>query len=518
LKALAGFLFENEAPIIETGLPRGEFIASPWLNRRLGKLYCLEAPAPSAAGPEERKAVGAFDIWETRKLTGRRRHDEQTRRLEIDPADAAQLVRGRPKLLELKQGVLRRLERALREGTGADLLDDCTPIMTKLLSGAEAEFYLRMDRFYQDEDARREGLWPMPSPLISATAPGGLSDLLEMLGHCEWELRFSVYDQTKRDLLELAKKTGAADWSQLVGESYLALVDKPWGRELDEVIDEYLTRMSAAASTDFWPEFRGRVRDLFANKWLWMDDWPATRSSIEEALKRLVRGQTPGSEAPLQPGATAGSESPWLVETTHAAANAFCREGDVWFIRYGGHETRLRDLKGLRYIDYLIANPDRDFDVMDLVHALDPPDYSLLGESRGTLGVEEAKAAGVGSDPFGSGPRGNADGPTSAQRRKYERLKEGLEDARERGDTEQIGQLTAELAALAAEVKAARGSDHGGPRDKAWRAVRKCVNDSRKRIQREHPVLWEHLKASLKIGYACSYRPVRPTVWNPPEA
>ena len=49
--------------------------------------------------------------------------------------------------------------------------------------------------------------------------------------------------------------------------------------------------------------------------------------------------------------------------------NLFRREGDYWSVVFEGRTVRVRDLKGIRYLARLLADPDREFHVLDLVAA-----------------------------------------------------------------------------------------------------------------------------------------------------
>ena len=47
----------------------------------------------------------------------------------------------------------------------------------------------------------------------------------------------------------------------------------------------------------------------------------------------------------------------------------FRREGDYWSVVFEGRTVRVRDLKGIRYLARLLADPGREFHVLDLVAA-----------------------------------------------------------------------------------------------------------------------------------------------------
>ena len=73
-----------------------------------------------------------------------------------------------------------------------------------------------------------------------------------------------------------------------------------------------------------------------------------------------------------------------------AQGNAFRREGEYWTVAYEGSLVRLRDSKGLRYLATLLANPGREFHVVDLEAEEDRVGRSpsARGARPGSDGVE----------------------------------------------------------------------------------------------------------------------------------
>ena len=107
-------------------------------------------------------------------------------------------------------------------------------------------------------------------------------------------------------------------------------------------------------------------------------------------------------------------------------AEAFRREGDTWWLAFAGRGVRLRDLKGLRYLSRLLAEPGREFHVLDLV--------ALEAERPGP-----ADAASVGD----SGPLLDARAK-EAYRRRLTEIEEDLAEATSRADLGRIAQAQAE--------------------------------------------------------------------------
>src|SRR4029453_13187729 len=55
------------------------------------------------------------------------------------------------------------------------------------------------------------------------------------------------------------------------------------------------------------------------------------------------------------------------TSTAVAQESFFRREGDYWLVIFEGQTVRLRDQKGLHYLACLLAEPGREFHVVDLV-------------------------------------------------------------------------------------------------------------------------------------------------------
>jgi AAA ATPase domain len=179
----------------------------------------------------------------------------------------------------------------------------------------------------------------------------------------------------------------------------------------------------------------------------------------------------------------------------------FVREGDFWTIAYGGKTMRLRDLKGLRYIAFLLAARGREVHVLELVAAVDgaPPADAIVGDGLHAAGV-------AGLDPL-LDPQAKAE-----YRGRIEDLRTELEEARGFADGERAARIEQEIDALVEEL--ARAAGLGGrdrqmssPAERARVNVTKAIRTAIKLAGRESPALEGHLTASIRTGRFCSYAP-----------
>jgi hypothetical protein len=179
--------------------------------------------------------------------------------------------------------------------------------------------------------------------------------------------------------------------------------------------------------------------------------------------------------------------------------NVFRRDGDTWTLAFGGRSVPLRDAKGLRDLAILLAAPGRDVAATEL--------------AAGAASAAAAGLAALGADPVLD------DQARAAYRTRLARLDEELAEADTHGDIERSARLAAERDALIGELTSATGLG-GRPRrlgDAAERArttVTARIRDAIGRIERVHPELGRHLRASIVTGARCSYRPAETVRWG----
>ncbi|MDX1619675.1 MAG: hypothetical protein R3320_01700 [Nitriliruptorales bacterium] len=182
------------------------------------------------------------------------------------------------------------------------------------------------------------------------------------------------------------------------------------------------------------------------------------------------------------------------------ATDVFRREGDYWSVRFDGKTVRIRDLKGMRYLAHLLAEPAREFHALDLVAAesgaapgndrLVTVVGSVLGDS-GELLDQQAK---------------------EAYRRRLAEIEADLEEARAAGDEQRVAQAQAEHDFLVSELSRAFGLGGrqrraGSASERARVAVTRAIRTAMARISEHHDGLGEHLDNAIRTGTYCSYEP-----------
>ena len=187
----------------------------------------------------------------------------------------------------------------------------------------------------------------------------------------------------------------------------------------------------------------------------------------------------------------------WVsAERPRTEGATFRRDGDVWTVGYPGREVRVRDIKGMAVLARLLAEPGREFHVLDLA--------SSRSGSSGVL-------------PSDTGEVLDAQARRAYQRRLGE-LEFEIDDATPSGDTGRAERAQAERDALVEQLTAAyglggrprRGND---PIERARSTVTKQIHGAISRIDHQHPALALHLRNSVRTGRYCCYAPEHPVEW-----
>jgi hypothetical protein len=213
------------------------------------------------------------------------------------------------------------------------------------------------------------------------------------------------------------------------------------------------------------------------------------RAGLERHAARTILDGIEAAPSVATPGR---GES--IDEQPVAADNTFCREGDYWLVEFDGQTVRVRDLKGMRYLALLFADPGREFHVLDLVAAESGHAASLPRSAFGDAGeMLDARAK-------------------DAYRRRLAEIDEDIEQARESGDDERAAQADAERDFLVRELTGAfglggRDRKAASASERARAGVTRAVRQAITRIAEHHPKLGEHLDHTIHTGTYCAYQP-----------
>lgn len=188
------------------------------------------------------------------------------------------------------------------------------------------------------------------------------------------------------------------------------------------------------------------------------------------------------------------------LRTGQPLGAVFRRSGDLWQITFAGASCELRDARGLQYLAYLLQRPGEELHATELVNGID-------GYHVGATAGGDTHDATVTND-LGSASGGLDAAATGDYQRRLLELREELTEADHDNDLGRSARLREELAMLTEELahagRARRSSSHA---ERARVAVTKAVRAALARIARAHPALGDHLEATIRTGYFCSYTP-----------
>jgi hypothetical protein len=277
-----------------------------------------------------------------------------------------------------------------------------------------------------------------------------------------------------RDALDLNTRIGAQPWAARTQADLAALLlarDQPGDRER-------AAGLLAAAL--------GTARQL------------GMTAFAKRAGDDLARadGDAPPGQAPLRAAAAADGTASWSV----------CRrEGEYWSIAFAGQVFRLKDVKGLHYLAYLLRNPGREFHVLDLAAA---------GQAVQAGGLQVSPARDDDLRPARLSDTGPVldERAKTAYRARLRELEEELAEATSWADPVRAARARQEMQFLADELAAAvglggRDRKTGSAAERARVNITRAIRAALARIRAHSPALAGHLDATIHTGTFCSYAP-----------
>lgn len=301
-----------------------------------------------------------------------------------------------------------------------------------------------------------------------------------------------------------------------------AAADAAGARSAAEELGEIATRYDskalharAATAAGLWRLASGEPaaarRDLERAVRLWTEiGAPYEAACARVHLAKTLRSQGDHSRSDIEVRAAraalerSGFAAPGLPPSAHPAAvhhGEFRPDGDGWRIEFAGAAVRLQDLKGLQYLARLLAQPGREFHVLDLV-ASDDPSSELRAASSSGEAVLDAQAK-------------------EAYRRRLEEIEDDIQDAIDMGDDGRAAAAKGDREFIVRELARAfglGGRDRrlGADSERARVSITRAVQRALERIGLHHRDLHAHLQRALRTGTYCVYDPDprAPVVWT----
>lgn len=185
------------------------------------------------------------------------------------------------------------------------------------------------------------------------------------------------------------------------------------------------------------------------------------------------------------------------VASTQTAV--FRSDGDTRTVCFGDRTAVVRDLKGFRQVERLLAHPGREFHVLDLVAA-----------EHGGAVPESFTDPGVDFVTDGAGLPMLDDQARDAYRRRLADVDEDIEDARRNHDIGRLELAERDRDYLVAELQRAVGlggvtRTTGGTAERARTSVTRSIRYALGRLAEHHPALAAHLEQRVHTGTYCCY-------------
>jgi tetratricopeptide (TPR) repeat protein len=194
-------------------------------------------------------------------------------------------------------------------------------------------------------------------------------------------------------------------------------------------------------------------------------------------------------------------ESPPVLETDQSTKRTALlrQEADYWTVGYQGRVVRLKHLRGLTLIAYLLARPHQE------VHSVELAKIADLGAE----GVAESVPYPISSSDLGPILDVSA---KQSYRQRIQELREALEEARSFNDFERASKIDEEICVITRELARAvglggRDRKTGSEVERARLRVTNAIKLSIRKISNQDAALGRFLACMIRTGTFCSYAP-----------
>ena len=179
----------------------------------------------------------------------------------------------------------------------------------------------------------------------------------------------------------------------------------------------------------------------------------------------------------------------------------FLQHGDYFDIKFNDQNDRLKESKGLHYIQYLISNPHKNIHVVDLYYLINKFPYLDSNESYKGMSKEQLDAENLGST------LSNKITPETSiiLDDRLKELESQLEIAKDFENADRIKEISEEIDEIRLSLKGK--SIEPDNIEKSRKAVWVSIVRAMKSISKNCSQLESHLKIYLKTGTSCIYRP-----------
>jgi hypothetical protein len=207
-----------------------------------------------------------------------------------------------------------------------------------------------------------------------------------------------------------------------------------------------------------------------------------------------------------------GPSSRTATRASHGTTAIFRCDGDTRTIQFDELTVLLRDLQGFRYLERLLADPGREFHVLDLVAV----ERGSLPTGRRGHHSDDAM-----DRDTGAGLPVLDDEARDAYRRRLAEVDDDIEEATQKNDLGRVELAQRDREYLIRELTAATGlggrpRSAGGTSERARTSVTRSIRYALGRLAHHQPGLAAHLEQSVNTGTYCVYTPDprAPIVWD----
>jgi len=544
------YLLSNKPALVSFGFPTTSFVRSFWLATRLAQNYFAECPigvdpvgfrhgkpgyvfavqtdlrVPDDLGrghnircvvPAEAFMTNDYVVLEDCTVcrvlpTGSR----QPLVVCISDSEASRLEELREKVADTKAQVLRAAAYALCDRDAEQLWRRSLRILTKTLTKPDVDFLLQLDAAYTGYNLLSNTLAPGDESIM--LPPGGLTDLLMMIGHIEKEIRIGTYDRCRELLAEIVNPDLTSP-SRLTANSYFSLAERPENHLIDHAVAEF-ARLEKREEF-FWDEFSRRVtvavRGEFVHPHTVTVMVPA---KTETEFKLRISSIVDAIETSLNSAGAMPQLVSSIVDITSQVSpsrNLFRRMGEFYHVQFARQTAFFADSVGMRYLEVLLMSPGTGLSAAELEDRTRPihagGDSLATSMSAAQLEEDLLTVRSIRDYIYEDHDREGFRLALETLKDLEEQLAEAIEDELPQDSIRKLREQQERCASYIRTEFGLRGTRRNKELDKIRSRVTKAITEAIARIDREHKPLAQHLRSCVNTGSLCIYAPCDSVSW-----
>ena len=466
------YLTDNKASLISTGLPTYRFSGPDYFDYYLGFNLVTRVPQRIEYSMGTSGAMHCRYFWQDTNGGETFKYEDASSIHGCTPQLERSIETARESLFEFKLAVISEIDDALCYLEPTTLLDRFIVLKNRHISKDSAASMKELAALHSDNFDEYCTTLNEETEAMHIVS-GAISEIELFVSNVASSLETGFHQKIRIAFGDLMSVDADSQLKFSLGSVYQAYNTPNWDRLINLArLNSKLAPLWGDLKWTYDSKVRGAESDL-------------TKTLAIKAVDAEIIRQHPPTEPP--------------------SAYSISRSSEVWTITFNENSIQFVDSKGLQYLAFLLKNPHKKFEVIDLVQHVElglTSDQIQMAKSH----LGETMATEMTYEPV-LDKRGRQTVEAEIARLQMQQQTHPNESTQ--SELERLIQIYKRDQALAGKVRAVTDD-----REKARKSVTNNITRARDKIRSENEDLWRHLQNAVHTGAEMYYSPDQPINWT----